>query len=280
MDEAKRAPRRPLEAEEPRAFVPTPKNDLKKRIQHQVNAFFKRAEAEGRIKRLPTFLESYEDYPELKLLEDGYPLIRDECLRLLGRKNEITDIKLLGGNYTAGGIHTIEWKSFMLHAGGFIEENCRLCPGTAAILRNIPGLYSAFFSILEPDQYIRPHWGYYKGFVRYHLGVIIPRDNADGSCWLRIYDDPVENDTRRKELIENGRKYHWRNGKGVFFDDTWLHDAANESDEVRVVLWLDLARKMPWHLALLNRFCLGVAQLAPSVRRIRKNAVIGAKGAY
>ncbi len=29
----------------------------------------------------------------------------------------------------------------------------------------------------------------------------------------------------------------------MLFDDTFLHDAANESDQVRVVLFLDVARK-------------------------------------
>ena len=47
------------------------------------------------------------------------------------------------------------------------------------------------------------------------------------------------------------------------------------SNEIRVVLWLDLRRKMPWHLSLLNRTLL-LAELDPNIRGIRKNAVIKA----
>ena len=41
-----------------------------------------------------------------------------------------------------------------------------------------------------------------------------------------------------------------------------------------VVLFLDLARKMPWWLSLLNRLFLWIAHQDKSVREIRANAKI------
>ena len=32
----------------------------------------------------------------------------------------------------------------------------------------------SFFSILGPHQHLRAHWGYYKGFLRYHLALVVP----------------------------------------------------------------------------------------------------------
>jgi hypothetical protein len=64
----------------------------------------------------------------------------------------------------------------------------------------------------------------------------------------------------------------------VIFDDTNLHDAANESDEIRVVLWLDVARKLPPALALYNRALLSAVYYEPSVRRFRENAVVRMPG--
>jgi aspartyl/asparaginyl beta-hydroxylase (cupin superfamily) len=60
----------------------------------------------------------------------------------------------------------------------------------------------------------------------------------------------------------------------MMFDDTNLHDAANDSDEVRVVLWLDVARKLPRTLDLYNRALLKAVYYEPSVRRFRENAVV------
>jgi ornithine lipid ester-linked acyl 2-hydroxylase len=214
------------------------------------------------------------DYPELRILEENYPIIREECEKLLVVRHKLTDVEALGGGYTKGGIHSARWKSFMFKSGDFIDQNCKLAPGSAALLRRIPNLYTAFFSILEPHQYITPHWGYWKGFVRFHLGVVIPNDNADQSCWLRVNCKPEDNAKRDTKLVEAGEKYYWKNGKGVIFDDTFLHDAQNGSDQTRVVLWLDLARRMPTHLHVLNTLLLKIAHLEPTIAGVRKRAVV------
>jgi aspartyl/asparaginyl beta-hydroxylase (cupin superfamily) len=251
----------------------------KKRVKKAVNGLYARCEDAGLLARLPAFVEDYDDdYPELRALETGYADIRSECENLLRFRDQITDMSALGGQYTERGIHTIRWKAFMLKSGSFIPENCALAPRTTALLRPMASVYNAFFSILEPHQYVSPHWGYYKGFVRYHLGVVIPDDNAGKQCWLRVNVDRADNAQRDKALIERGPKYYWRNGRGVIFDDTNLHDAANESDHVRVVLWLDVARKLPRALALYNRALLAALYHEPSIRRFRENAVVRLPG--
>lgn len=168
----------------------------------------------------------------------------------------------------------------MFKSGGFIPENCAMAPQTAALIASIPNVYNAFFSVLDPQQYITPHFGYWKGFVRYHLGIVIPNNNEDQCCWLRV-NPSIQDDhnnrvghKRQRELIEDGEKYYWQEGKGVIFDDFNLHDAANDSDQIRVVLWIDIARKMPWYLHVLNKLLLAVAYMESSVRRIRSDAKV------
>lgn len=243
-----------------------------KSVLNVVNRFLEWVEARGLLPAMPTFLEDYGDYPDVRRLEDAWPDIREECSRLLANRSAVTDISALGGQYTAGGIHVIKWKSFVLFAGQPIEENCALCPRTAEVLAGIPGVLLAFFSILEPHQYIKPHWGYYKGLLRYHLGVIIPDDNREQKCWLRINTDPEANRTRNGALVVHGERYHWHNGRGLFFDDTRLHDAANESDEVRVVLWVDIRRRLPWWLDWPNRLLLAIVVRSAFVAKLRRNA--------
>lgn len=246
----------------------------KSRLKRALVRFYARCEREGLIARMPAFDERYAEYPELRAFEAAHAAIRAECAALLHVRDRITDISALGGGYTKEGIHTIGWKAFMLKSGRMVEENCALAPQTAALVRATPGVCNAFFSILEPRQYVKPHWGYFKGFVRYHLGVIIPDDNEKQQCWVRVNPDPDDNLRRDKTLIERGEKHHWREGRGVIFDDTNLHDAANESDHVRVVLWLDVVRKLPPALSLLTRAVLAAVYRMPSIRRIRRNAVV------
>jgi aspartyl/asparaginyl beta-hydroxylase (cupin superfamily) len=243
------------------------------RIKDAAAQIFVRAEANGVFDKLPAFKRDLSEYPELSVLAQNYPVIRAECETLMARQLKLPGMEELS-SYTAGGIHQIAWKTFVFKSGGFIEENCALAPRTADLLRGIPGIYMAFFSVLEPHQHIKPHWGYWKGFVRYHLGVVIPHNNADNKCWIRINADAWDRENR--SAIAQGETHYWKNGEAVLFDDTFLHEAANETDQVRVVLFLDVARKMVWPLALLNRFFLWIAHQDKSVKEIRANATIKA----
>ena len=249
-------------------------------FKSKLGSFWLWCEKQGYFARTPTYQRNYaNDYPHLKKLEDRYQVILKECLSLLEIKDDLIDINVLEGDFTAGRVSSIRWKSLMFKSGKFIEENCALCPQTAELLRHIPGLYNSFFSVLDPKQYIKPHWGYYKGFVRYHLGIIIPNNNEDKNCFLRINDNHLDNSVRDKTLIDRGEKYYWKNGEGVIFDDTFLHDAANNSEQVRVVLFLDIRRKMPWFLQILNILVLTFAFKDPSISKIRQRALVvrGAK---
>jgi beta-hydroxylase len=52
------------------------------------------------------------------------------------------------------------WKTFVLYGFGFKSAlNCSLCPKTTAILEGIPGLQTAFFSILAPGKHVPRHKG-------------------------------------------------------------------------------------------------------------------------
>jgi len=78
----------------------------------------------------------------------------------------------------------------MLKSGSFIEENCALAPKTAALLRPMASVYNAF--LLDPGAaaVCEPALGLLQGLRAYHLGVVIPADNADKQCWLRVNVDP------------------------------------------------------------------------------------------
>lgn len=146
-----------------------------------------------------------------------------------------------------------KWRCYYLFAFGRVEENCRRCPATAALLERIPGLTSAFFSILAPGKHIPAHRGPYNGVLRFHLGLRIPA--AAGACRIRVGDQ-----TRP-----------WREGEGLFFDDTFLHEAWNESSEDRVVLFVDFRRPLPFPVSLLNRLFLLMQARSRFVRDGRDN---------
>ena len=243
-----------------------------------VNRLFEKAMDWRWIPRTPLFWKDYHGtYRQLATFEEAYPQIRKEVEAFLKESQKITDVEELAGKYTAGGIHAIEWKSYLIKLGKFVEENCRQCPETAKALAKVPGVHVAFFSILFPGQYIKPHFGYYKGFLRYHLGIIVPQGNdpdAEKPCWLRINNDREDNRSRDRTRIDAGEKYYWKEGEGVIFDDTLLHDASNESDEIRVVLWIDIRRPMPQLLGWIHGLLVSGAMLHPFLGKMRRNATV------
>ena len=87
-------------------------------------------------------------------------------------------------------------------------------------------------SILPPGKKIPVHVGPYKGVLRYHLGLKIPKDI--NNCFI----------------VVNKKKYCWEEGKDVLFDDTLEHYVENNTNETRVILFLDI--KLNFNNILLN----------------------------
>lgn len=141
------------------------------------------------------------------------------------------------------------WKTFFLIGAGMdCSGNAARCPETMRLLQQVPGLVTAFFSILGPGKHIPAHRGAYNGVLRLHLGLIVPEPQA--RCRIRIGDE-----------IRS-----WREGEVLIFDDTWNHEVWNDTDGWRVVLFLDFARplRQPWHW--LNQRFIGLGPLAPFLR--------------
>ena len=119
------------------------------------------------------------------------------------------------------------WKVFMLFGFGMrIERNCALCPETARLLRTVPGLQSAWFSILAPRYHVPRHHGVSKTMLRAHLGLVTPQQREQ--CRMRVHDQTVA----------------WEPGKLFVFDDFYAHEVWNDTDEERVVLIFDFNRPM------------------------------------
>ena len=117
------------------------------------------------------------------------------------------------------------WKTFAFYVFGIrLDENCRRCPQTVRALEALPGLQNAWFSILAPRYHIPPHKGPTRALVRCHLGLEVPQ--AEQNCWLRV-DEEIRG---------------WQEGQCILFDDTYEHEVRNDTDEVRVVLFLDVDR--------------------------------------
>ena len=140
------------------------------------------------------------------------------------------------------------WKTYFFYAFGFkAEDHCARCPETTRWLETIPGMTTAFFSIFAPGQHLPPHRGAFKGILRYHLGLLVPepRDRIA----IRVRDQVC----------------HWDEGKSLIFDDTYFHEAWNDSQGTRVVLFVDFLRPLRFPASLLNWLVIQAIKHSPFV---------------
>ncbi len=189
-------------------------------------------------KKRPVTFDIDKTSPALRALDTNWEIIRDEVLGILPEKDKIPGYHELDrgqGRIARPTATGASWKVFMLEAMGVKpEENRQKCPRTAELLDGIPNLYAAFFSILDPGKSIPAHDGPYCGYLRYHLGLIVPENNPPT---MRVKD-----------------RYHtWRPGESLLFDDSFNHEVVNKSDGVRVILIVDVLRPMPFFAQFLNR---------------------------
>lgn len=147
-----------------------------------------------------------------------------------------------------------DWKTYFLYGYGFAAKlGVQSCPKTAALMREIPGMTTAMFSILSPRKHILDHRGPYKGVLRYHLGLIVPREAEQ--CKIRVGED----------------FRHWREGKSLVFDDTFNHEVWNDTDETRVVLFVDVLRPLPAPWDQINKLIVKAIGYSPFVLDAKRN---------
>jgi ornithine lipid ester-linked acyl 2-hydroxylase len=145
------------------------------------------------------------------------------------------------------------WKTYFFYAFGVrADGNCARCPQTAQALESVPGMTTAMFSILSPHKAIPEHRGPYKGVLRYHLGLVVPEDAA--GCGIEV----------------GGVVARWEEGRSLVFDDTYRHRAWNDTDDLRVVLFLDVIRPLRGPASWVNRAVIKAIALSPYVRHGRK----------
>ena len=195
----------------------------------------------------PTFF-SNDLFSWTKDLETGAPAMRDELQAVLKDLDRVpnfqdisTDQKHLSDDD--------DWKTYFFFAFGFrADRNCDQCPETARLIEAVPGMQTAFFSILAPGKHLPSHRGAFKGVIRYHLGLIVPEPKEE--CRIRVGED----------------FRHWEEGKSLIFDDTYHHEVWNDTDGTRVVLFMDVVRPLRFPANLINAAVIGLIRRSPFIK--------------
>ena len=171
-----------------------------------------------------------QEFDWAKTLESRYNEIREEFDAVMGNMQKL---QKQGNNIWAGALtddassYGEGWKTLVLmDRGRWDPVNAKLFPKTAQAVytSGIPAT-EIFFASMNGPSSIKKHSDFTNFVLTSHLALDIPY-SGENKCRLT-----VGNETRE-----------WINGKSYVFDTSLLHDAENESDQMRYILMMRL-----WH---------------------------------
>ncbi|MCB0508068.1 MAG: aspartyl/asparaginyl beta-hydroxylase domain-containing protein [Bacteroidetes bacterium] len=195
-----------------------------------------------------------ENYPELELLTQHFDTIKKEYISYQNKQDTLQYFDELSVSQQRI-VERKKWQAVILRIyGRKVNKQAEYFQQTHQLLEKIPSIKTAFFSVFNPGTKLIPHRGPYKGVLRYHLGIVIPKEYK--KCAINI----------------DGTICHWQEGKAFIFDDTYTHEAWNDSEETRVILFIDIVRKLHFPFNKINDFFLFIIQHSPLVREIYSKA--------
>jgi len=204
----------------------------------------------------PPILELDRHFPGGAAFAAAWPAIREEALAVRSRLADVPRFhEIMPEQAAISANDGRDWRMFILKAYGVERPaNMAACPRLAALARAKPEVLSASFSFLGPRKHIPRHRGPMRGIIRFYLVLSMPRA-ADGTPAAVLRVDDVE--------------YRLGEGQFLLWDDTFEHEAWNDSDEVRIVLSLDVWRPhMPADMRLLSSLLIQLVRLGIRLRGV------------
>lgn len=202
----------------------------------------------------PSILDKDRYFPEHRLFEEHFAEIRQECLTLMREVQAIPQFhELMREQEPLSTYGDKYWRMFVLRAYGVDNRgNQARCPRTAALLKGRSHILSATISFLEGNKHIPAHHGPFRGILRFHLGLVIPRG---------------KNGVSTNRFMIDGKPYTLEEGGTLLWDDTFEHEVWNDADSIRAALLLDVERPyLSRGLAAVNWLILKAVKLVIRIR--------------
>uniref|UniRef100_A0A7S3D9I2 Aspartyl/asparaginy/proline hydroxylase domain-containing protein n=1 Tax=Palpitomonas bilix TaxID=652834 RepID=A0A7S3D9I2_9EUKA len=172
------------------------------------------------------FVEVREEAPRMQLLEDRFAEISAEVHAFLKSSTveaipTVEDVDI-GQAYLSIGEEG-KWRSLLLRAQfQNLDENLSHFPVLKEIFEELDDVVCmAMVSVLSGKRKIKHHHGLFWGIYRYHLPIIVPKQQG------------------RQHITVGGIDREWEEGKAFLFDDNYSHGVLNEREGERVVLLID-----------------------------------------
>ena len=166
-----------------------------------------------------------------KILEENTAAIQQELRTIAERKRNVE--RFYDGDRSIYKTLMPDWEAYFFYRWGCrYDDNHLECPTTSDVLKQLPLCHipnfspETLFSFIAPHGRIKPHRGVSNIRLVAHLPLLIP-----GTCSLTV----------------GGVEHNWKEGEVIVFDDTFVHEARNNTPQERAILLVDV-----WHPDLIE----------------------------
>ena len=176
----------------------------------------------GKYPYKPFLNDELKDHAGVCELLDNFDHVRDELLEASRGSRSIQGDLFFEDDITDDGLWDrvyLKWYSKPF------KDALASCPKTVGIIERHKDIRLAMVSILKPHAVIKPHSGPWAGSYRCLLGIKTPNSPE---CAITVA----------------GHAAWWKDGEAMFFDDTFEHSVINNTEDYRIVLFLDIERPM------------------------------------
>jgi beta-hydroxylase len=192
----------------------------------------------------PSGTLSTEDFAWMAPLEAHWEEIAAEVDALRAARIQLPDVADVAG-FDQG--NEGSWTTYTLFTyGTWLETHCARCPVTTELVRDIPNLQVAGFSVLGPHSHLPRHRGPNRGALRYQIGLRVPE--PAGSSRIQVGED----------------LHVWSEGASMVFDHSVHHEAWNDSDGDRYLLFIEFIWPIPGLTGSVNRLVQRIFSSAAS----------------
>jgi aspartate beta-hydroxylase len=184
------------------------------------------AKLESKLKDLQQEFLKLRDSQNIQVPQD--PSINEDSTEALPNRKNGGFQRYLAPNSEVQIVDKGKWNvCYLLLHGMDFDQNATSCPVALEVINSVPGQYHhAFFSALAPGSHIGAHYGPTNKKLRCYFPIFVPPTDS-GRCWITV--------NHEQRIIEEG--------KCIIFDDSFLHEAANENcEQPRINLIFDF-----WH---------------------------------
>jgi len=160
------------------------------------------------------------------------------------------------------------WTPIWIKLGDVYAQSASQLPTLKRIIERYQNdVLLCFVSVMMPGTKLKPHIGPNMSAVRYHYPLVVPQGNAR----LLISGMADDSNNNNHNCDATAHLMEWQERKGFIWDDTIEHAAWNLTNEIRVVLFIDLLRsRMPWHIQIMSRLSMWALERSKYIKGMQE----------